>query len=72
MNTITTEQLKIRLSELSKESLGEIYHETVGYNPFLDDQNITSEQVVKILQEMIDEGEHKLEIPNSVYEREGF
>ena len=66
----TTEEIRNRLTTLSKESVKEIYVATIGYDPFEDDPTNTLEDVVKVLQEYMEED--ALEIPDSVWEREGF
>lgn len=62
--------MRNRLTTLSKESITEIYVATIGYDPFEDDPDNTLDDVVKVLQEYMEED--ALEIPDSVWEREGF
>lgn len=81
METATIEDKKNRLTSLTNESLGEIYEETIGHNPFEDEKNATTprpieevrKDVIRILQDSLEEQGHDgIIIPNSVFEREGF
>jgi hypothetical protein len=81
METATIEDKKNRLTELTNESLGEIYEATIGHNPFSDKENVPPRRpveeirkdVIEILQDYFDEQGHDgVIIPLSVFDREGF